>query len=81
LLLQTRGIDKGPYNQGFYFPSTLQNQACLKGSISAEGCQTPISEPIHASEDQYLVNTDFVLSSKHTLSEKFMYAGSANADV
>jgi Carboxypeptidase regulatory-like domain/TonB dependent receptor len=73
--LQAKGLDKGPYNQGFYFPSTLQNQSCLnKPATLALGCLTPISEPIHATEDQYLGNMDYVISSKHTLSEKYMYA-------
>ena len=91
--LQAKGIDKGPYNQGFYFPSMTQAQfnslstgslSCLNkttpfgplspANVGLFGCETPISEPIHANENQYLVNTDYVLTSKHTLSEKYMYA-------
>jgi hypothetical protein len=83
-LLQAKGIDKGPYNQGFYFPSMtanqVQNYLNCSNNIGVEslalndGCLSAISEPIHANENQYLVNTDYVLSSKHTLSEKYMYA-------
>ncbi len=79
--MQAKGLDKGPYNQGFYFPSMTQSQfqsptsSCLNAPSAAAigllGCETPISEPIHATEDQYLINTDYVLSSKHTLSEKY----------
>jgi len=82
--LQAKGLDKGPYNQGFYFPSMTQNQfqsptsSCLNAPSAAAigllGCETPISEPIHATENQYLINADYVLSSKHTLSEKYMYS-------
>jgi Carboxypeptidase regulatory-like domain len=91
--LQAKGLDKGPYNQGFYFPSMTQaqfnslssgspaciNQAAPSGpptlaTVGLLGCETPISEPIHANENQYLANTDYVLSSKHTLSEKFMFS-------
>ncbi|HEX4001314.1 MAG TPA: TonB-dependent receptor [Candidatus Acidoferrales bacterium] len=88
--LQAKGLDKGPYNQGFYFPSMTQAQYnSLSGSpqcinqgvtplttanIGLFGCETPISEPIHANENQYLANTEYVLSSKHTLYEKYMYS-------
>lgn len=79
--LQAKGLDKGPYNQGFYFPSMTKAQetspgtACLNtGATLGSGCETAISEPIHASENQYLINTDYVLTSKHTLSEKYMYS-------
>jgi hypothetical protein len=34
------------------------------------------SIPATASEDQFMINTDYVLSSKHTLSERFFYSRS-----
>lgn len=89
--LQAKGLDKGPYNQGFYFPSVTQAQfnsissgspQCINNAVTPltlsniglYGCETPISEPIHANEDQYLGNTEYVLSSKNTLYEKYMYS-------
>ena len=72
-LLQAKGVDKGPYNQGFYFPGMTANQVqnyqnCSNNIGNPEpalnnGCLSAISEPIHANENQYLVNTDYVLSS------------------
>ena len=95
--LQAKGLDKGPYNQGFYFPGMTAAQvgsvgagspSCLNkmvdvfgvqapltsANLGQFGCETPISEPIHANENQYLGNTEYVLSSKNTLYEKYMYS-------
>jgi hypothetical protein len=69
--LQSKGIDKGPYNQGFYIPSAPQT--CNGAPVTHTGCTLAISEPIQANENQYLANTDYVLSSKNTLSEKFLF--------
>ena len=69
--LQAKGVDKGPFNKGFYFPSA----PALCGGVATThtGCTLAISEPVRANEDQYIINADYVLSSKHTLSEKFLY--------
>jgi len=68
-LLQAPGLIKNGFNQGFYFPSA---PALCKGvATTATGCSLGISIPIVANENQYMGNTDFVLSSKNTLSEKF----------
>jgi hypothetical protein len=70
-MLQEKGVVQGGYNQGFYFPSAPES--C---GASAAGCgPIAISEPIVASENQYLLNTDYVISSKNSLSEKYMYSG------
>jgi Carboxypeptidase regulatory-like domain len=65
-LLQAKGLIKGGYNQGFYFPS-----APASCGTSPNGCLTAISDPTVANENQYMINTDYVISSKHTLSEKY----------
>jgi hypothetical protein len=75
-LLQAKGTVKGGYNQGFYFPSGPPNCSDTKLYIPGNpgsGCLVAISQPFYAREDQYMINTDYVLSSKHTLSEKYMY--------
>jgi hypothetical protein len=64
-LLQAKGIVKGGFNQGFYFPSAPAS------CTSPAGCVTAISDPTVANENQYMINTDYVISSKHTLSEKY----------
>jgi len=69
--LQAKGIDKGPYNRGFYFPSAPQD--CAGVPTTHTGCTLAISEPIRANEDQYLGDVDYVISSKHTLSERFLF--------
>jgi hypothetical protein len=65
-LLQAKGVVKGGYNQGFYFPG-----APASCGTSPNGCLTAISDPTVANENQYMINTDYVISSKHTLSEKY----------
>lgn len=67
-MLQLPGLIKGGFNQGFYFPSTLANSTC--------GVTCPpvaISDPTIANEDQFLINSQYVLSPKHTLFERYMY--------
>ena len=40
------------------------------------GCSVPttISQPTIANEDQYMINTDYVISSKNTLTEKYFFS-------
>jgi hypothetical protein len=68
-LLQTKGIVKGGYNQGFYFPSAPAT--CNGAPTTDSGCLLAISDPTIAKENQYMINTDYVISSKNTLSEKY----------
>jgi Carboxypeptidase regulatory-like domain/TonB dependent receptor-like, beta-barrel len=65
-LLQAKGAVKGGYNQGYYFPSAPE-------SCGLAPCLTAISDPFFAREDQYMINTQYVISSKHTLYERYMY--------
>jgi Carboxypeptidase regulatory-like domain len=65
-LLQAKGAVKGGFNQGFYFPSAPQ-------SCGALPCLQAISDPFFAREDQFMINTQYVLSGKHTLYERYMY--------
>ncbi|MGH9716141.1 MAG: carboxypeptidase regulatory-like domain-containing protein [Candidatus Acidiferrales bacterium] len=75
------------YNQGFYVPSVLygsnglpncrmvdQTSGLLPGGAS--NCTTPTSivVPLIANENQFVANSDFVLSSKNTLSERVFYS-------
>jgi Carboxypeptidase regulatory-like domain len=65
-LLQAQGITKGGYNQGFYIPSS-------PASCGTAGCVQAISDPTIANEDQYMINTQYVLSSKNTLEERYIF--------
>ncbi|HXJ16554.1 MAG TPA: carboxypeptidase-like regulatory domain-containing protein, partial [Candidatus Polarisedimenticolia bacterium] len=71
--LQAPGIVKGGYNNGFYFPSAPANCAWVTPNRPDSGCRVAISEPIRASENQYMINSSYILSSKHTLEERYMY--------
>jgi hypothetical protein len=72
--LQAPGAIKGGYNDGFYFPGAPAD--CKPGvPTTFTGCSVAVSEPLIANENQYMINSDYVLSSKHTLSEKYFYSG------
>jgi hypothetical protein len=64
-ILQARGIVKGGFNQGFYVPSA-------PASCPA-GCLQAISDPTVANENQYLINTQYVISNKNTLEERYIF--------
>jgi hypothetical protein len=70
-LLQAGGIIKGGYNQGFYFPSSPAT--CHNAPVTDAGCVLAISDPTIANENQYMGNTDYVISSKNTLTEKYFF--------
>ena len=65
-LLQSKGAVKGGYNNGFYFPSAPE-------SCGLAACLRAISDPTVAREDQFMINTQYVISAKHTLYERYMF--------
>lgn len=65
-LLQAKGVVKGGYNQGYYFPSA-------PASCGSSACQLAISEPTHANEDQYMINSQYVINSNNSLYERYLY--------
>lgn len=69
--LQSPGAVKGGYNNGFYFPSAPAT--CNGAPTTDTGCIVAISNPIGANENQYLINSSYILSSKHTLEERYMF--------
>lgn len=82
-LLQAKGVVKGGYNQGFYFPAMTKQQVanfanCPNQLLSphpslTNGCQTAISSPTVANEDQYIGDGDYSISPVHTLYARYMY--------
>jgi hypothetical protein len=84
LLRQTEKIQqvKGGFNNGYYIPSLLYDPSnnlpfCLDPLAKVKvGCSVPttISQPTIASENQYLINTDYAISSKNTLTEKYFFS-------
>jgi len=78
-ILQTRqATGTTPYNQGFYVPSVLYDSkgvpACMEPGAPPCSRPTSVSVPIHADENQFLINTDYIISSRHTLSERYFFS-------
>ena len=73
-LLQSKGPFKTGYNQGGYWIAAAPNgcQLAVPGLISS-GCQTAISLPTQANENQYMANTDWNLTPRNTLQERYLY--------
>jgi Carboxypeptidase regulatory-like domain len=65
-LLQAKGAVKGGFNNGYYFPSA-------PASCGLAPCLRAISDPTFAREDQFMINTQYVINSKHTLYERYMF--------
>lgn len=79
LLRQTEKIQqvKGGFNNGYYIPSLRYNSSGVPFCNYAKGaCAVPttISQPTIANENQYMLNSDYVLNSKNTISEKFFFS-------
>jgi outer membrane receptor protein involved in Fe transport len=89
LLRQTENIPqvKGGFNNGYYVPSVRYNANALDGTpipackvqesagnIFACSAPTTISQATQADEDQFMINADYVLSPKHTISEKYFFS-------
>jgi hypothetical protein len=80
LLRQTEKIPQaqGGYNNGYYIPSLRYNPATGMPfcSVASGACALPttISQPTIANEDQYMINTDFVLTPHNTLTEKYFFS-------
>jgi len=68
---------KGGYNNGYYLPSLRYNSSGVPFCNVASGaCAVPttISQPTIANENQYMLNSDYLLTSKNTISEKFFFS-------
>ena len=81
LLRQTEKIQqaKGGFNNGYYLPSLRYDSNGIPfceepHPIQSCSTNTVISQPTIANEDQYLINTDYVLSPKNTISEKYFFS-------
>jgi Carboxypeptidase regulatory-like domain len=64
-ILQAPGL-KGGLNQGFFVPGA--SASC------AAPCLQSIEDPATANENQFMINTDYVLSSKNTFSERYFHS-------
>ncbi len=78
LLRQTEKIQqvKGGFNNGYYIPSLRYNASGVPFCVANASCAVPttLSQATIANEDQYMINTDYVISSKNTLTEKYLFS-------
>jgi outer membrane receptor protein involved in Fe transport len=78
LFRQTEKIPQaqGGYNNGYYLPSLRYNSNGVPFCIANASCAVPttISQPTIANENQYMLNSDYLLTSKNTISEKFFFS-------
>src|ERR1700733_641095 len=73
-LLQSKGIVKGGYNQGFYIPSALPGCTLKLPGVASSGCVTAISQPTIANENQYMGNGQWNINPKNTLEARYLYS-------
>jgi hypothetical protein len=69
-VLQAAG-PKSSLNKGFYVPSSPAGCTLATPGVIDSGCVLNISQPVRANENQFLANSDYILSSKNTLSERY----------
>ncbi len=79
-LLQAKGPTKGGYNQGFLIASAPQNCPLSVPGAPSSGCQTALSVPIVANENQYMLNSQYNLTPKNTLYENYFYSSDPEID-
>ncbi len=73
-LLQSKANIKTPFNQGGYWMAAApQNCPLQVPGLPSSGCQTAISLPTQANENQYMANSDWNLTPKNTLQERYLY--------
>ena len=67
---------KGGFNNGYYLPSVRYNSSGVPFCVATDSCASPttISQATAANEDQFMINTDYILSPKNTLSEKYFFS-------
>ncbi len=66
-ILQAPGL-KGGVNQGFLVPGAPAS--------CAAPCRQNIEDPATAHENQFMINTDYVLSGRNTFSERYFHSSS-----
>ena len=72
-LLQSKGAFKTGLNQGGYWIAAAP-QGCLpQNGLPSGGCRQALSIPTRANENQYMANTDWNLTPRNTLQERYIY--------
>jgi Carboxypeptidase regulatory-like domain len=74
-LLQSKGAFKTGYNQGGYWIAAAPQGCTLEvPGAASSGCRTAISIPTQANENQYMANTDWNLTPRNVLQERYFYS-------
>jgi hypothetical protein len=72
-LLQSKGAFKTGFNQGGYWIAGAP-QGCLpQNGLPSGGCRQALSLPTQANENQYMGNSDWNISPRNTLQERYLY--------
>ena len=61
----------GPGGKGYYIPTPSIDPSCAPNGLGAFTCN--FSDPARYTEDQYIVNADYLINSKHTLQTRYFY--------
>jgi hypothetical protein len=73
-LLQSHGAVKTGYNQGGYWIAAAPQTCTLElTGVPSSGCRTAISLPTQANENQYMANSDWNITPRNTLQERYLY--------
>jgi len=73
-LLQSKGAFKTGYNQGGYWIAAAPQNCPLEvTTLPSSGCRTAISLPTQANENQYMANSDWNITPRNTLQERYLY--------
>ncbi|HEX4003072.1 MAG TPA: carboxypeptidase-like regulatory domain-containing protein [Candidatus Acidoferrales bacterium] len=73
-LLQSKGATKAGYNQGGYWIAAAPQNCTLEVTgLASSGCRTAISLPTQANENQYMANSDWNITPRNTLQERYLY--------
>lgn len=79
-LLQAKGPTKsGLYNQGGYLIAGAPQNCPVLGAPSS-GCRTALSIPLIANENQYMLNSQYHLTTRNTLYENYFYSSDPEID-
>ncbi len=66
----------GPGGKGYYIPTPSVDPNCAPNGLGAYACQ--FSVPALYTEDQFLVNGDYLINSKNTLQTRYFYTRNPN---
>jgi Carboxypeptidase regulatory-like domain len=61
----------GPGGKGYYIPTPSVDPSCAPNGVGAYACQ--FSDPARYTENQFIVNGDYLINSRETLQTRYFY--------